>query len=136
MRNRRFFAAALLAAVILVLPAAAGCQTGTPPPPLETTSLPTSSEPSQIFSHEYLIREQAGSPDELEPGLYCLSAAEGKGLFRLVTDEGERERIIREQDFKSYDWVEVRAGERLSGWRGSGDEGRKRRTALLSGPEG
>jgi len=115
MRYRPVLVATLLCGVLLTgFIAAAGCQAAQPPAPAETARPPETAPetPEVIFTRELLVKEEAKSETEIEPGLYCLTATEGDGFFRLVVP-GQEESLIREFSFDQRAWVEVKAGELL-----------------------
>lgn len=115
MRYRPVLVATLLCGVLLTgFIAAAGCQAAQPPAPAETARPPETAPetPEVIFTRELLVKEEAKSETEIEPGLYCLTATEGDGFFRLVVP-GQKESLIREFSFDQRAWVEVKAGELL-----------------------
>ncbi len=97
------------------------CQPGLPAgtdAPATTTagaepSGPEQSKHADDFQNELYVRDIRQSPTDLEPGLYCLSALEGDGSFQLVVPGQEQDKLVREGQFSSRAWVEVRANELL-----------------------
>lgn len=65
------------------------------------------------FDHTYNVREKPEYETDITPGLYCLSATGGEGLFHLVEPAGSYDDLVRSQRFLSRAWVEVRANETL-----------------------
>lgn len=65
------------------------------------------------FDRVLTISENPSEEGEIAPGLYCLVATEGVGLFNLTEGPINREIPIRSQSFSTRAWVEVRDGETL-----------------------
>ena len=115
MRYRSVLVASILSGILLTgVLAATGCQSARTPAPTETARPPVTAPENiePIFSRELLVKEDAGSETEIQPGLYLLTATDGEGFFRLVIP-GQEESLIRELEFKEKAWVEVKAGELL-----------------------
>lgn len=98
----------LILALLLALPAA-GCQPGGS----QSTVTPEPSESPPVFEHEVHVRIPAEEPTDLEPGLYCLTALNGDGLFHLLAADRNQTDPVRVQAFRQRAWVEVRQGEIL-----------------------
>lgn len=98
MQHRRFIPTVLIIVLLSLLMAAVGCQAKPKP---------------EAFEHIRYVNDNPSSDQEIAPGLYCLVAYEGGGLFNLTTGPVNRETPIRSQAYATRAWVEVKDGDIL-----------------------
>ena len=81
---------------------------------LTATAIACQTKPKPVpFDRVLTVNENPSGEGEIAPGLYCLVATEGVGLFNLTESPINRETPIRSQSFSTRAWVEVRDGETL-----------------------